>query len=422
MLTALASMAALSNVGFIQASASDIIMCISAGDRDEAARVLSTTLVGLTVLIAVVFAAASALIVLSNPQWLFAVKSIPIGDARLIVTFSLASVLVGFYSGALAAPVSAVAGGGVAQAVITVAKLGELLAVIVLVVLHFGPVAVSAVPLVSATLYAIAYVLLARHFVPWLRISFSRFERATFRRLLHPSLGQFLLYASFNIVAIQLPRIVLGRIGGAAAVTLYSIAVTYTRSAKLVTSSLAQSFQIELTRAYGERRFPLAARLVEAICQVGLWLTGIVLAGLLLFAGPLFHLWTRGKVEADTVLVALLGLGAAASAYNEGFTYLLDWHQSGLAHCHDHLATTIMALVCGVVLYPAFRLHGFAAALVVPELAVAVIGIADVAKALDIGQFQFALRSRTSHAFRSRGGRTGRRDRAKTIPVMTGRA
>lgn len=381
-LSALASMATLSNVGFIQASLSEMILRISAGEQEEARRVLSTTIVGLVALVIVVFGLGVVILNMADPQWLFAAKAIPVSDARVVVELSLAGVLLSFFPGALSAPISAARGAGITQAVMTIAKLGELVSIVVIALFHGGPVAVTAMPVLSAVLTSIAFVALIRHLVPWLTISVFQFRRETFRRLLHPSLGQFLLYASTNIVAIQLPRIVLGHLGGAAVVAVYSVAVTYTRAAKMLTGVLAQSFQVEITRAYGEAKYALTTKLVETICQIGGWLTALAVCGMLIFAGPLFQLWTRGKIPADFALIAILGVATVTSAYNEGFIYLLMGINRVWAIALGHFAASIVAIAAGTILYPELGVYGLAAALCLPELVLAVVGISDTAKAL----------------------------------------
>lgn len=381
-LTALAAMASLSNVGFVSASLSEMILRVSAGEREEAARVLSTTLVGLVCLVAVVFALGTAFLMSVASGTFFGVRAVPLADARLIVDLSLASVLLGFFPGALSAPVSAVAGAGISQMVVMFAKLGEMAVIAALAFAGYGPVVVTAVPVASAILQSLTYVALTRRFAPWLPISPFLFDRKTFARLLHPSLGQFLLFASCNIIAIQMPRILLGHLAGAAGVALFSVAVTYTRAAKMLTSVVAQSFQVELTRAYGEGRYALTARLVETICQMGLWLTGAAtLAGIVL-AGPLFHVWTRGKLEADHLLIAILGITCIVNAYNDGFMYLLTGINRVWSIATGHLAASLVALTLGVALFPHTGLYGVAAALMLPDLTVAVVGISDTGRSL----------------------------------------
>ena len=331
------------------------------------------------------FALGTLLLAGASSAILFGSKAIPPDDARLVVELSLATVLLGFFQGTLSAPISAVNGGGISQAALALAKLGELAAIIALAWSGGGPVAMTAVPVVSALVQSLAFVVLTRRLVPWLRISPFLFDKKAFRRLLHPSLGQFLLYASGNIIAIQLAQIVLGYLAGAPGVALYSVTVTYTRSARMLTSVVAQSFQVELTRAFGERKFALTARLVETICQMGGWLTALAMLALFAFAGPLFYVWTRGKLDADHVLVAILGVTAVCGAYNEGFVYLLTGINRVWAIAIGHVTASISATVIGIAAFPLFGLHGVAAALTLPEVTLAVVGIAVTAQALDTG-------------------------------------
>lgn len=392
-LSALASMASLSNVGFVQASLSEMILRVSAGEREEAQRVLSTTLVGLLGLVVVVFAIGLTFIYSVESTTLFGVRSISLGDAKLVVALALASVLAGFFPGALNAPVSAVAGAGISQGVMTFAKLGELVAIIALALAGGGPVAVTAVPVVSALVTCAVFLVLTRKLVPWLKLSLFAFDRATFRRLLHPSLAQFLLFASVNIVAIQLPRILISSIAGAAAVAGYSVAVTYCRSARMLTGVIAQSFLVELSRAYSERKVALTAKLVESICQLGLWVTIVVAVAMLAVAPPLFHIWTHGRILPDIVLLGLLFGGAVIGALSEGYTYLLMGINRVWPIAVVHLICCAVGLGVGFAAYPVAGVHGVALGLLLPELSLVVVGLYGVSQSLDLSRKRMLLAS-----------------------------
>jgi O-antigen/teichoic acid export membrane protein len=392
-LSAIASMASLSNVGFVQASASEIIMRISAGDHEEAEKVMSTTLLSLILLAAIVFAIGAAIVHGTPPALLFSVKAISANEARLVVDLSLASVLIGFLTGPISAAIAANSGAGLPQTVLALIKVGELVVVAIVALAGGRPGNVASVLVLSGTLSVFALMMIMRHLTPWLHISPLRFDKATFRRLLHPSLGQFLLYASYNIIAIQLPRIVLGHLAGAAGVAVYSIAVTYTRAARMLTSSLAQSFQIELTRSYGEAKLALTVRLVETACQLGFWITGLATIAMLIGAGPAFEIWTRGRIGADHITIAVLGAATIFGAYNEGFMYLLSGVNRVWAIASGHFAASITALALGVAIYPFLGIRGFAATLILPELTVATVGVIDSARILRIDPYQLFARS-----------------------------
>ena len=407
-LSAFASIAQLSNVGFLQASASEIIMRLTAGEHDEAARVISTTLISVCVLVVVVFAVAVIVLFNVDPTAAFGVKIIPAMDARLIVLLSLASVLLSFYTGPPASAIAAVAGAGVAQSTTTIVKAGELLLVIAVAWCGGGPVAVTAVLVLSALVSFGLLMLLMRRLVPWMKVSVRLFDLAILRRLLHPSLGQFLLYASVNVVAIQLPRIVLGQLAGGAGVAVFSISVTYARAARMLTSVLAPSFLVELTRAYSEGKFPLTRKFVETICALGGWLTAFAAVLMLVAAKFMFHLWTHGKIDADYTLIGVLEIAAVVGAYSEGYTYFLAGINRVWTISIAHLVVSVSAIALGILVFPVFAIQGFAAALFLPEIAMAIAGEFVSAKELQVsrwtlfwGSIQLPVRSLGGEARRA---------------------
>lgn len=380
-LSALAAMASLSQVGFVQASASEMIMSISADEKDRAIKTLSTTIFSLAILVAVVMTVAILACFISDAGTHFGVKIITRGDAEAIVLLVLFSVLLGFFLGPVNAAVGTVKGAAVPWSVAAVVKMAELVGIILVAVAGRGPLAAAAVLVASAACSNLWALLLMRRNLPWLRISLGQLSKETFRRLLHPSLAQFLFYASVNIVAIQLLRIVLGHLAGAAAVATFATAVTFSRTARMLSGIFAQSLQVELSRAYAEGRTSFVVKSVETLCQVGFWLTLLMTAAMVAAAAPLFEIWTHGKIQADYLLVGMIGIGSIVGAYGEGFTYLLMGINRVWKIAIGHLLGSITAMILGALLFPRYGLYAMAAAFVLPEIGLAAVAHREVSRA-----------------------------------------
>ena len=387
LLTAVAAMASLSNVGIAQASASEIVMRVSAGDREQAQRVLSTTVVSLELLVAVVIAASALNISMAGSGKALGVIDIPVAEARAVVVMAIATVLAGFFTAPLGAATSAILGAGIPQGIQTGVKICELIAVAVVVRLGGGPIAVAGVLVLSACSSAIALLITGHCVAPWLRISLRAFDTNTLGRLLHPSLGYFVLFASVNILAIQLPRIVLGHFAGAETVAAFAVSVTYVRAARALGGIVAQSSQVELSRGFSEGNVQSIVSMAERICQVSVWGTVAWAALLLGAAGPLFALFTAGRIPINYPLLVWLLAGTVVGAYSDTFQYFLAGINRVWPVAVTHCVATLGGIAAAMVALRWYGVQAMAAGLALPEIATAAAGLIATASI-------FSLRSR----------------------------
>jgi len=142
-------------------------------------------------------------------------------------------------------------------------------------------------------------------------------------RLLHPSLGQFIYYITVNLLAIQLPRIVLEHLAGPASVAAFSVSVIYTRSIRMIVAIINQSPFMDFSWTYAEGKIAKARTLVNIISQASFWMSVIGAIVLITAAGPLFAIWTHGHVTADLSLIALRATGTLIGTYGDAFGILL---------------------------------------------------------------------------------------------------
>jgi len=382
-LTAFATFASLSNVGFVQASASEIVLRVAAGDREGAARVLATTTVSLGALVIAALTVSAGLLIAFDPCGFLGVSVITPANAKIIIMLALSSVTLAFFVTPLSAALGAVMGAGLSSAVSACVKTCEILLVVIVALAGGRPILVAAIMVVSVMVNIAIHSILIRKLLAWLRVKKPLFDTGTFRKLLRPSSAQFLLYASVNIIAIQLPRIVLGHIAGAPAVAFFSVAVTYSRATRAITGFAAQSLQVELSRAFAECRSALVAKLVEAVCQLSFWLTLLISILLLIGAKPLFAIWTHGRVPADIPLIALLAVGTIVGSFSDAFAFLLVGINRVWRLAVSHAVASVTGVVFGALMFPVFGMAAMAAGLGLPEFATAAIGLGVVSKVLE---------------------------------------
>lgn len=392
-LTALASFASLASVGMIQASTAEIMLSGGAGRHEEASRICITTLVGIAGAALLISAVAFILFSVSDLKALFGISTMATDDASLVIMLALASVVLAFLISPLSAALSVVVGAAMSTTVSALVKAAEFLAISLAVLTGGGPKSAAAVLVASVVANVAAHVALIRRYVPWLRFDLRLFDRQAFRELLHPSLGQMLLYTSVNLLAIQLPRIILAHIAGTVSVAVFAVMMTYVRSGRMLTSFISQSVQVELPRAFAENRRDVVAGLLENLCRVQVWASLAAMLILAVFSAQLFPLLTHGGIAFDAHLFVALAIAAIIGAYVDALSSLLLGINRVFAIAVAHSVAAVFALVLGSALIPLYGIVPLAIALILPELATAIVGARDVARMLSLPMTTFVTKS-----------------------------
>lgn len=392
-LTAVASFASLASVGVIQASTAEIMLTIGAGKHEEASRISVTTIVGIAGAAVLISAVAFVLFSVSDPAVLFGISTMTTGDASVVIMLVLASIVLAFSISPLSAALSVVVGAAMSTTVSALVKAAEFLTISAVALAGGGPKSAAVVLVGSVAANVAAHVILIRRYVPWLRFDLRLFDYRAFRELLHPSLGQMLLYASVNLLAIQLPRIILAHIAGTVSVAIFTVMTTYVRSGRMLTSFISQSVQVELPRAFAENRRDVVADLLQNLCRVQVWASLLAMMVLMAFSAQLFPLLTHGSIAFDAHLFIALAIGAIIGAYVDALNSLLLGINQVFAIAIAHSAATIFALLLGSALIPSFGIVPLALALILPELATAIVGAHDVARMLLLPAMTFVTSS-----------------------------
>jgi O-antigen/teichoic acid export membrane protein len=388
-LTALAGFGSIANLGVSQALASEIMVAVGAEDYGRASRISVTGLI-----IGVAFVLFMLIVTwvgfsLIDAAAFLGVSMIPPQTAVTVVILALASIVLGVLSPPLSAAISIVRGNALPTVVGALIKIGELVAIAAAAFTNGGPVWVTGMLVIFVSINILANCVLVRYLVPWLSFNPRYFDIAIMRQLIRPSFAQFMFNISTNVFAIQLPRIILGHLVGPASVAGFSVTVTYARTLRTLTTLFSQSLQVETARAFAKNRREVLIRLIGGLCQINLWSSIALLLALTLLGGPVFALWTHGRISFDPQLCMLLGTGFVVGAYADVIsTFLIGINRIfavALAHC----VATLLAVGAIFFLPSEWGMMSMATALVVPEVATAVIGILTVRKLFSLRPFEF---------------------------------
>lgn len=390
-LTAIASFGSLTNVGIVQASASEIMLAVGAGDRERASRISVTTLVsGIGFNIAILGLTWIALTRL-DVSALLGVSIISRDAAISILMLSLASIVLSVFVPPLSSALAVARGNGLTTLVGALIKICELVLIGVAALVGGGPVWVTSVFVIATLMNIVVYFFLVRRFVSWLSFDLKYFDLAILRGLMRPSLAQFIIYISTNILAIQVPRIILGHLAGPVAVAGFTVSVTYTRALRTLTTLFSQSLQVETPRAFAEQKPEVLLRIVTALCQINLWISIVFLIALISLGSSIFSLWTHGRIQFDVGLCVLLGIAAVIGSYSDVISTFLIGINRIMAVALAHLVATVLALGLAELLIPIWGVDSMAAVLIAPEMATAVVGILVFSRLLSLRPMEFFM-------------------------------
>jgi O-antigen/teichoic acid export membrane protein len=374
LLSAIPSYLTLSDLGFGNASGSDMSMRVAAGDRKGALETFQSSWVLVTI------TSFTALLLASVAVW-----RVPWQRwLRLTTTSNLnaAEIILVFCAYVIAAQQNGVAESGyrcdghfAAGAFWnTMQRLCEAVAGTTVAVMDGSLLAVALTYLGARCVGSLGYALLLRHKSPWLRYGVRHAKLTTIRKMVAPALG-FIALPAGTALSLQGFTIVVGASMGPVAVVSFSTLRTLSRLTFQAVSVVTNALWPELSRAFGAGNISLARRLHRHACQASLGVS--VLGGVLLWVfGPsIYHVWIRQKVPFDaTCFHILLFVAAVNSLWNTSSVISMSVN----GHCRIaaiYVGAAIASLGIAWVLIPPLGEAGAALALLAADSWMAAIAL-----------------------------------------------
>jgi O-antigen/teichoic acid export membrane protein len=313
LLSAIPGYLTLSDLGFGDASASDMSMRVAAHDRDgaldtfESSWVLVTSVSLLALLLASVlvwWVPWQAWLHLSNVSSVQAAKVILVLGAHAAVSQQNGVVESGYRSD-----------GHYATGTfwMLVQRLAETIAGTTVALLGGSFLAVACMYLAARCVGTIAYSVLLRHLSPWIHFGTRHARIGTIKRLAAPAVG-FLAFPLGYALSLQGFTVVIGAILGPIAVVSFSTLRTLSRLVIQVIIVIKHALWPELSRAFGEGNVSLARRLHRLAWRGSLGLS--ILGALLLWmTGPyIYGFWLRQDIGFNAACFHILLLVAVVNS------------------------------------------------------------------------------------------------------------
>jgi O-antigen/teichoic acid export membrane protein len=357
----------LSDLGFGDASGSDMSMRVAANDRDGALQTFQSSWVLVTtVSVAALLLASLSVWWIPWQRWL-KLSSISSPQAAAIVLTLAAYVLVAQQDGVTESGYRSDGNFATGSFWSTVLRLAEVAAATSVAVAGGGLLAVASTYLVVRCLGAIGYALLLRRISPWIHYGIRRARAETIKQLAAPAFG-FMAFPLGYALSLQGFTIVIGVLLGPVAVVAFSTLRTLSRLSVQLIGMIKNGLWPELSRAFGAGDISLARRLHRLACQASIGFS--VLGGLILWIlGPLiYRVWIGHRVDFDaTCFHVLLLVAITNSLWNTSAVIPISTN----GHCRIALAfvgTSALSLGIASVLIPRLGIVGAATALIVTDL------------------------------------------------------
>jgi O-antigen/teichoic acid export membrane protein len=362
MLSAVPSYLTLANLGFGDASGSDMTMRVARGDREGALETFqSSWALLLLISTALLFCAAAVVWWIPWQRWMH-LASLTNGQAAGVILAFGAYIIVGQQCGIIESGFRCDGNFALGTVCGNMLRLIETVLATIAGILMGSLLSAAITYLVVRSLGSLSYGLLLTRKSPWLRLGLGHARRERIRQLAAPALG-FMALPLGNAISIQGFTLLIGFLLGPIAVTVFSTLRTLARVNFQLTTVLARALWPEFSAAFGAGNVALARILHRRAYQAGVVLS--VLAGAFLwFAGPwIFRTWIRHKVEFDATCFHVLLLVTFANSL---------WFTSSIVpmatNVHHRLmiafaAVSLMSLVGGRALIPSMGITGAAWAL-----------------------------------------------------------
>ena len=297
-LSAIPSYLSLCDLGFGDASGSDMTMRVAAGDRTGAIETFQSSLVLLAIISLCIGLIAS--IAVPRVPWHHWIKLASLSDARAsAVVFVLAVyVLVSQQSGILESGYRCDGNYATGAMGGTLLRLVEVASGTLAGILTGSLVWAAAAYLISRTVGTVVYAWFLYKKSPWLSYGFNRARWSRVKELAAPAFG-FMAFPVGYALNFQGLILVLGSRLGPVAVVSFSTLRTLSRLSSQLIGVIKNPLWPELSRAFGAGNIALARRLHRHACQAALGMSILVASFLWIFGPFVYRLWIRHGVSFD---------------------------------------------------------------------------------------------------------------------------
>jgi O-antigen/teichoic acid export membrane protein len=366
LLSAIPSYLTLTDLGFGDASGSEMSMNVATNDRNRALETFQSSwmLVSIVSFVILLLASAAAWRI-PWQQWL-RLSTISSPEAAAVMVALAAYVVVSQQNGITESGFRADGNFATGTFWLMILRLSEVVAATIVAWRGGSFLAVACAYLITRATGTIAYILLLRRLSPWIRYGAGKARLETVRRLAAPAFG-FMAFPIAYAISLQGFTLLIGAMLGPIAVVSFATLRSLSRMSFQIIGVIKVAIWPELSRAFGEGKISLARQLHRHACQASL---GLSIGGGLLLAliGPyIYEIWIRHRVTFNApCFYILLTVVVTNSLWDTSSVIPMSVN----GHCRIavlYIGAGLFSLVLARILIPHLGIVGAAAALLASD-------------------------------------------------------
>ena len=217
---------------------------------------------------------------------------------------------------------------------------------------------------VAGTLF---FCILVKHDIPWIQYGWNGASFAEIRKLARPAIA-FMGFPLGNALSLQGSLLAVAYALGPVDVVIFSTARTVSRVALQMVSMVNNTFEPEMSIAYGAGNYALTRTLLRRACQLAV-IVAVVIVVAMMTVGPWFltH-WTGGHVPPSRPLLSILLLVVILySLWSTSSTLMTSTNQHQRLAAYYLVGTSLNCALC-YVFARTYGLFGAASSLLVSEV------------------------------------------------------
>lgn len=357
----------LSDLGFGDASGSDMSMRVAGGDREAALETFQSSWVLVTtVSFAILLLALLFVWWIPWQPWL-KLSGVASHQAAVLISVLGAYVVLSQQNGILESGYRSDGHFATGTFWIAILRFVESAVASIVAVLHGDLLAVASTYLLVRCVGTVGYALLLRRLSPWIHYGIGHARLKTIRNLAGPAFA-FMAFPVGQALSFQGFTILIGAMLGPIAVVSFSTLRTLSRLSVQIVGMIANTLWPELSRAFGEGDVDLARRLHRLAWQASLGLA-LLGAAMLWILGPfIYRVWIHHNVNFNAPCFHVLLLVAIASSLWNVSSVILMSNNGHSRIAAAYVAATAVSLGLASLLIPALATTGAAIALLLTEV------------------------------------------------------
>jgi O-antigen/teichoic acid export membrane protein len=356
-----------SNVGFGSVAGNEMTMLVARDDRAAALRIFQSCWWLIAIICTATIVLLSGTLYYLPASRLLKLTTLGEGDTKWIIFYLGVSVLLGQLEQLLQSAYRAIGRYPYGTFIKNMFSLFAFGCMIGAVILGAGARTTALVFASVNVAITIFFCILVRRDIPWIEYGWQHASIAEIRKLARPAFA-YMGFPLGNALSLQGSLLAVGYALGPTDVVIFSTARTVSRVALQMVQMVNNTFEPEMSIAFGAGNYELTRTLLRRACQLAL-LVALVLVVVMLSFGPWFLVhWTGGHVPPSRPLLSILLVVVVLYAlWSTSGTLMTSTNQHQRLAAYYILGTSVACILC-YLLARAYGLYGAAASLLINEI------------------------------------------------------